>query len=197
MARLTREGRADPVRKQILVEGLQDLAIEDPENRLAVWLASYSTDAILRGLATFKAKKELGTIPNGADPGRYLGGIIRNLHVKREQELIGDHLLELRLRQRELSLAPLAIKEEELRATRDAAELPQCFVDNALESSPLIDFRFWMNNAKTAMADLCTPLAKAVYHHLVRRIACSFATARERREDLLDALAAAFTLAPG
>lgn len=197
IARLTREGRSDPVRRQIIEESLRDLNIDDPQNRLAVSLASYSTDAILQGIATFKAKKELGTIPKDADPGRYLAGIIRNLHNKREQELVGDHLLELRLRHKELSLAPLVDKEILLREIHETSELPLCFVDKALGADAYLDFRFWMNNAKKAMSSLVAPQADALFHHLTRRISCSFATAHDRRLDIINALTEGVALAPG
>lgn len=66
--RRTREARRDPVRIQLLAQGLAELGIPDENRRLAIALAYYSRDAIIRGLATFAAKKEKGTLPEGADP---------------------------------------------------------------------------------------------------------------------------------
>jgi len=68
-ARLTREARLDPVRRELLQVGLAELGIPDEEHRLEVALAGYSRDAIARGLATFRAKQELGTLPPDAEPG--------------------------------------------------------------------------------------------------------------------------------
>lgn len=105
-ARLTREARSDPVRLQMLDEGLVQLGIPDPARRLAVALAYYSRDAIARGLATFRTELSLGTIPSDADPGRYLGGIIQRLHTRLELDLCSDHLLKQRIRLRDIALDP-------------------------------------------------------------------------------------------
>ncbi len=105
-ARLTRVARRDPVRLQMLDEGLVQLGIPDPARRLAVALAYYSRDAIARGLATFRTKLSLGTIPSDADPGRYLGGITRRLHTRLELDLCSDHLLKQRIRLRDIALDP-------------------------------------------------------------------------------------------
>ncbi len=195
--RRTREERADPVKLQILTESLNALGIEDPDNRLAISLAGYSIDAIIKGVAIFKTKKEAGTLPKDADEGRYLGGIIRNLSTQQELELFGDYILELRLRQRELSLEPLKIKEAILRNTTEPSELPQRFVERALDVIPLLDFRFWMKNAKKAMSAIAPPMALQAYRHLKRCISCSFSTQKQRREDLLEALSDGFAFATG
>ncbi|MDI1289398.1 MAG: hypothetical protein PSX37_05530, partial [bacterium] len=76
-ARQTREARLDPVRLELLTRGLAELGIPDPERRLTLALAGYAREAIIQGLAIFRAKQTLGTLPADADAGRYLGGIIR------------------------------------------------------------------------------------------------------------------------
>jgi len=79
----TRERRADPVRRQILAERLKTLGIDNHDQHLEIALATYSTEAILHGLAVFESKAELGTLPADVDPGRYLGGIIRHSRSRR------------------------------------------------------------------------------------------------------------------
>ncbi len=197
LARRTRQQRADPVRLQILRENLLELGIDDPENRLATWLAGYAKDAILEGLAVFRAKREMATIPRDADPGRYLGGIIRNTNERSEHLLFADHLLRLRLRDRELSLAPLQTEADRLRASGPPASLVERFVDKAIEAVPVVDFRFWMLNASDAMCDRPPAIARAIYAHLVRRTAASFGMPRDRRRDLIAALSASVPLADG
>jgi len=67
-ARLTRQARLDPVRLELLRQGLESLNIPDPKSLLSVALAGYGREAIVRGLATFSAKKLAGTLPTDADP---------------------------------------------------------------------------------------------------------------------------------
>ena len=194
-ARSTREARRDPVRLQLMDEGLEDLGIPDPDRRLAVALAGYAADAIVRGLATFQAKKALGTVPVGADPGRYLGGIIRQLHIEMELTRIADHLLGQRIRLRDITLEPLQRLADRYRAEVHPSLLPETFVDRALEAAPSIDFRFWARAAAAALSSLCPEVARARYHHLCRRIAASYRTDRGRRGILIDGLALAVTQA--
>lgn len=190
-ARLTREARLDPVRRQLLKQGLAELGIPDPNQRLEIALACYGRDAIVRGLATFRAKQALGTLPPGADPGRYLGGIIRNLHTRLELEQVSIHLMEQRIRLHDFTLAPLKRTAQQLRANLPVSALPQAFVDLALEVPCAVDFRFWAKAAADGISALPAGQRAALYQQLCRRIAASFKTDRECRADLIDALAQA------
>lgn len=195
LARRTREARRDPVRIQILSQGLAELESPDPEQRLAVALAGYAKEAIVRGLSVFQAKQELGTLPPGADPGRYLGGIIRNLDTRLEIERTAVHLLDQRIRLRDISLEPLKRVAEKLRARVPLSALPEAFVDLALEATCTIDFRFWALAAADALAALPPAASAALYQPLHRRIAASFRTDRDRRSDLIDRIAEAVSRA--
>lgn len=188
-ARLTKEGRRDPVRIQLLRCGLAELEIPDPHQRLSVALAGYAREAIVRGLSTFRAKLELGTLPPDADPGRYLGGIIRNLHTRLELERTSMYLLEQRIRLRDLSLAPLERAAQRLRAETPFGSLPQACVDRALDATYLIDFHFWLQLATETLTALPVGQKRELYRSLSRRIAASFKTDRERRQDMIDRLA--------
>jgi hypothetical protein len=191
--RLTRAARLDPSRIALLAEGLARLGIPDPDGRIARQLAGYSRDAIVRGLATYAAKREAGTLPDGPDPHRYLGGIIRNLHDRQELELTGKHLLDLRQRLRDLTLAPLESEAERIRESRPAGQLPREFVDKALGAESTLAFRFWKTAAAASLAMLPPAIGRGLYLDLNRRVAASFSTQREHRADLIDALAAAVT----
>lgn len=190
--RLTREARLDPARIALLTEGLAKLDIPDPDGRIARQLAIFSRNAIVRGLATYQAKRDECTLPPDADH-RFLGGIIRNIHERQELELTGRHLLEQRLRLRDLALGPLEVQAERIRESLPAIQLPQEFVDQALCAEPSIDFRFWMTAAAKAIARLPMETGTALYPGLNRRIAASFSTGYQRRADLADAIAAAIT----
>lgn len=188
-ARLTREARRDPVRIQLLMQGLAELGIPDPDQRLTISLAYYAREAIARGLATFRTKQELGTLPPGTDPGAYLGGIIRNLHTRLELERFSVHAMEQRIRLQDFTLAPLERAARQLRSEVSLPALPQAFVDRALAATYAVDFRFWTQAAADALTALPAGQGAALYQPLCRRIAASFKTDRERREDLIDRLA--------
>lgn len=188
-ARATREARRDPVRLQLLDEGLAQLGIADPTRRLAVSLAYYGREAIARGLATFRAKLDLGTIPPDADHGRYLGGIIRRLHTRLELDRCSDHLLQQRIRLHDISLEPLERSAAQLRENLSDSELPASLVDQALRARYRVDFRYWAETAAAALGALPQDQRISQYRSLSRRIAACFKVERERREDLIDRLA--------
>jgi hypothetical protein len=188
-ARQTRSARRDPVRLELLVKGLAELNIRDPEGSLARCLAYFAREAIVRGLAIFQAKQELGSLPPDADPGRYLGGIIKNHHDKLELEFISAYLLKQRIRLHDITLRPLTRAADDLRAEMAPSALPQAFVDRALAATWAVDFRFWTENAGQAIAALPSATRDWLYPSLGRRIAASKRTDRERRETLIDRLA--------
>lgn len=189
LARQTLAQKADPIRRALLEKALAELGIPDPKGHLAGSLARYGTDALLRAIAVFHAKLERGTLPPGVDPGRYFAGIVRNLDTQLEQERVAEHLLDIRLRHRDLSLAALHREQHELRATTPVHQQAQAAVDRALAAGPSIDFRFWTRAAATALAAMADVVAH--YRTLARKVAASFHTDRQRRAGLIDALAQA------
>jgi len=194
-ARLTREARRDPVRLELLRIGLEELGISDPERQIAVRLAGYSREAIARGLATFRAKQDMETIPTDAEPARYLGGIIRQLNTRMELEQTSAYLLEQRIRLNDLTMAPLRSEAEQLRSSVAACDLPQSFLDRALGVTYAVDFQFWAKASAGALSALPETQRQAYYKSLCRRAAASFKTERGRREDLIDRLAEAVATA--
>jgi len=189
----TRRRRADPVRRTLLREALQRLGLDDPDDRLATDLARYATDAILFGIALLDAKKANGKLAELDQPGRYLAAVIRNKDTEAELEHTAARLLELRLRHRDLCLAPLQRRVEHLRATLPALQRPRALLDRALGAKRLIDFRFYAAAVTRALDDLDPRDARALYPHLVRRVAVSHRVERPRRERLIAALADAIT----
>lgn len=191
LARTTRAARNDPVRRQLLEQGLLELDIAYPDHRLAASLACYATDAILQALATFGAKRRLGTLPPDAPPDRYVAGIVRRINERLELEHTADALLHLRLRQRDLTLEPLQQDLRRLRATLDRPALIQILIDRALTAAPRIEFRFWLKEIATEIAKAGDRITAALYTPLARRVAASFSTDRDRRAELVHVLAAA------
>lgn len=195
-ARLTREARLDPVRLQLLKTGLAELGIPDPDDRLAKSLAYFSRDAIADGLARFETRQGSGTLPpDPANHGAYLGGIIRKLHTRYDLERLSVHIMKQRLRLRDFTLAPLTRAQKQLRAALPVLELPQAFIDHALEAPYAVDLRFWTQAATEALHAIPAAYRRGIHQALVRRIAASFKVERERREDLITSLAEAMAIA--
>jgi hypothetical protein len=193
LARQSREQHADPVRLQLLREQLAALEIDDPQGQASLSLSGYSMGAILHGIAIFRSKKEMGTLPRDCDPHRYLGGIIRNTEARETLERTALQLFKLRLRTGELQLTPLQQRAEAIRSSRDADAVVCDFVDAALAADSMLAFRFWNEQAKDAMAALPASQAQPLFHHLARMIAVSFNTGRFWRERLIVALAESAT----
>jgi len=194
--RRTREAKADPVRRQLLLENLNALGIQNAET-LATQLSTYSREAIVRGLAKFRTKKEQGTLPPNVIEGRYLGGIIRNFHARLEDERFAEILLDLRLRQKDISLAILTSQTEDLRRQSSPEELPERFVERALNVDSLLDYRFWKQRATESLVSLPVQMARSTYLQIVRQITRSFKTPRDRREELVASLSVSETVATG
>jgi len=191
IARQTRERRADPLRRKVLGEQLVLLQIEDPAGEASLSLCGYSMTAILRGLAIYRAKKELGTLPVDHDPYRYLGGIIRNVDATEHLARTAHHLLELRQRAGDLQLAALRDKADAIRSAGAGSATVCAFVDAALDATSELAFRFWCSQARESLCQLPQDQATALYCHLTRVISVASRTLRKRREHLIAVLAAA------
>jgi len=199
--RLTREARLDPQRLETLKKGLLELAIPDPDDRLAKALARFCRDSISRGLATFESKRDNGTVPQEVHrQGAYLGGIIANLHTQLELERFAVHLMKQRLRARDLTLEPLARMADELRANACNQEqrpgLVKAFLQRALEAPYKIDFLFWAKATTDAFLSLPESLRAALCDTLLRRVTEALKTDRDRRADLIDRLVSCVVLSP-
>ena len=191
----TRARRADPARRALLQAALARLGIDDPKQRLEVALAGYCQEAIMRGLAIFEHKQRQQTLPKYVDPGPYLGGIIRNLDQHIELERTAERLLELRLQHIDLLLEPLSRRRDELEATLEPTQQLATFVEDALTATAAIDHRFYRRAASQVLARLPIKQALQSYHYLKTVIAASYATPKQRREDLIASLAHAASLA--
>lgn len=191
-ARQTREARLDPVRRRLLKEGLAEVGIDDPEDHLAKRLACFGREAIADGLAVYAAKRDKGTLPSETHQhGAYLGGIIKNLHTRYELDRFATHVLKQRIRMQDFTLQPLFLAADHLRSTLPFSQLPQAFVDRALEATNTVDYRFWTQAATQALAALAPTCRHTFYQALTRRISACFKADRERRADLISSLAGA------
>ena len=188
--RRTREERADSIKLEFLKQALLDLNIADPNHRLAVDLAYYPRDSIVDGIGIFQAKSQLKTIPAGADPGRYLRGIIRNAYEQGELSLAAEFHLKNRLYLRDLSLRGLTTQDEEIRQRCSTPQqLLQAFVDSALAAPSTIDYHFWALRSAETISELAVQKRTSLYQSAARRIAASFRADRSRKQLLLGRLA--------
>jgi hypothetical protein len=194
--RLTREARLDPVRIGLLKKGLAELGIPDPDDRLAKGLACFSRDAIMRGLAIFGARRDQGTLPQESHlDGAYLGGIICNKHTQLELERVEVHLMKQRLRARDLSLDPLTIAADKLRAKHSKddptkGDLVKDFLEHALAAPYRIDFLFWAKATTDAFGVLPQTQREALYKTMIGRVTVASKVDPGRRADLIDRFAA-------
>ncbi len=191
LARDSRERRADPVRRQLLREQLAALQIDDPQGQVSLSLCRYCMGAILRGLAVFRTKQQMGTLPLDCDPARYLGGIIANIDGQEALDRTAMHLLKARLRAGDLHLAPVKVRADAIRQSQQSDAVAHGFVDAALDAKSLLDFRFWTEQAQDALASMPASKAQTLYPHLTRVVAACFGIPRRWREQLIAALAAA------
>ena len=191
--RRTREQRADQEKLAFLKETLLAFGIPDPSNHQAVNLAYYSREAILTGVSTFQAMLQAGTVPDGADPARYLGGIIRNLHEELELSLTTEFQLQNRVRFRDICLRSLLRRNEEiLHQLHPPDRLLSILVDQALSAPCAIDFHFW--SARCAEVLAAEPGRTDLYRCATRRITTAYRADRLRKRALHNRLSAALVV---
>jgi hypothetical protein len=143
-ARLTALTRQDPIVRALLDDAFRRLDLLDPEHHLRVAIARYPIDIVVEGIATFEAKRHVGTLPPGVD-ARYLLGIVQNLGNEREGIAIAQELLRARLDARDRMLAPLVeARDGARRHTPDLRDRVLRFADLALATDRLVDRLFWL-----------------------------------------------------
>jgi hypothetical protein len=129
-----------------------------------------------------------GKLDHVTDRGRYLAGIARNLDEKLELEATAARLLAVRLRHRDLTLAPLEQQAARLRNELAPEQLPEALVHCALDAHARIDAVFFTSAAARALTALPAPRRRPLLDTLVGRIARAFGVDRQRRHDLVAAL---------
>lgn len=190
--RQTQSRRADAARVTLLREELLSLGITlNHDHPLPIQLARYSLNAICEGLATFKAKRDKGSLPEDADHGRYLGGIIRNIDKRNEHEKIATYLLDLRVRHHQLTLAPFIRQAETLCANISKEHQPLRLVEPLKAASSHMEMRFWGQKIAEALSMLASNEAHRLYPVLVGKVARCFSMPHEMRSVIISWLASA------
>ncbi len=183
LARQTLEARQDPAKHRLLDEAFGQLGLDDPERHIRIGIARYPLDAIVDGIATFKGKRNAGTLPDGVD-GRYLLGIVKNLADQDEGLAIADALWHQRLAQRDSMLAGLQQALEVARATAsEPRDLVFSLLDLALDSRRRIDRLFWLDAVAETIRDDSPEHHAVLYRRAAQRIHTTFRlTHRDRLE---------------
>ena len=181
-ARRTLAARRRPEVLALLDAEFHHLALLDPERHLRVAIAGYPVDAIVAGLALFRAKRDARTLPDGAD-ARYLLGIVKNVAAKTEGELFAEHLWDLRSQLRDLRIAALQAERDELRKGSDVAQILASCVDRALETAGALTRSFWLETVVDVIRDQPLTERKALYLRAARRIEATYAISPKERHD--------------
>ena len=143
-ARLTRQARLDPVRREILDQFFDRLDLLDPDGNIRDAIAGFPLDSILAGLAIFEAKLERGTLPDGVD-ARYLLGIVRRIADEDEGILFADKLWQARQAAGDLVLLRLdEQREEHEEDALDPMDLVRRFIDLVMATDRTLDRAFWL-----------------------------------------------------
>lgn len=171
-ARETRAARLDPAVRDLLDRAFTELDLEDPERHVRDAIAIYPLDAITDGVATFRGKRDAGTLPSGAD-ARYLLGIVRNVAHVHEADAITDALLKQRLAARDRLLQPLHdLRAQLAREHEDPSSHLRALVVHAMRAERSLTRRFWLRVAADLIReqpgdcrpDLARDAARRIHH---------------------------------
>lgn len=188
LARRTLEARRRPDILALLDQAFAGLELLDPQRHIRLAIAGYPRDAIVSGIAIYRAKKCANTLPEGVD-ARYLLGIVKNVSAKTEGEFLAEELFDQRTAMRDRILAPLIAERDALRAAGNLDLTIATCVDHALAIPTSLERSFWL----TALADVIAAEPEEARRKLFlsagRRIEATFAVAPSERHDALRYLA--------
>lgn len=180
LARQTRAVRLDPLVRAILDDAFERLGLVDPERHLRDAIACYPLDAIVDAIARYSAMRERGALKPSMD-GRYLLGIVRNLHHQHEADPTSIALMRERLAARDRLLLALVHERDALLAARDACTAVDDLLERLLAADRCIDRHFWIDAIVEALAELDEHDRRALMLRAARRIHAAFRlTPRER-----------------
>jgi hypothetical protein len=183
-ARRTRAERLDPAVCAYLDDAFARLELLDPKRHVRDVIAGYPRDAIVDGIATYAAKRQRGTLPEGAD-ARYLLGIVRNIHHTHESDAILDALLRERLDARDRFLAPLVQRKQDvLAANPDIVAALDAITDALTAADRELDRHFWIHNAEALIEPLQGEQRTTLTRRVARRIHRAFGIPPRERERL-------------
>jgi hypothetical protein len=183
LARETRAARLDPEVRALLDDAFVRLCLLDPERRVRDAIAGYPLDAIVDAIATFEAKQQRRSLPEGAD-ARYLLGIVRNVHHVHEADAITQSLLRQRVSTRDHFLASLLTQRDTILAKPELDGRLDALTRQLVEADRELDRHFWLDSLL-----LVAPADQNARHDFARRCArrihASFALGSHERHRLV------------
>lgn len=185
----TLRAREDPIVRAVLDREFERLGLVDPDGNTKRAIARYPLDAILPGIAIFDGKRDAHTLPDDAG-ARYLLGIVRNVAQRREDRVMTDALVRLRIEARDAALASLeSMRRNVLRDIAGATDRIDAFLRSALDAEPLLDHRFWLRAVADIIAAEPASNQISIFEHAARRIRSAYRVQHERRQDAIIFLA--------
>lgn len=182
LARGTRASRLDPNVRELLDDAFVRLSLLDPERRVRDVIAGYPLDAIVDALATFEAKQQRRSLPEGVD-ARYLLGIVRNIHHVHEADAITQSLLRQRVDARDRFLASLLTQRDIILSKPALDDRLDALTRQLVEADRELDRHFWLDALL-----LVAPAEQDTRHnfarHCARRIHASSALSSHERHRL-------------
>jgi len=170
LARITRKARLDPITRECLDKAFERLGLLDPDGRIREAIAGYPLDSVLAGVAIFEARRERGTLPDGAG-GLYLQGIVRNIADEDEGIAFAEKLWQARRDAGDLVLSRLDDKREHHQLqVAEPMDLVRRFVDLAMATERALDRAFWLRASADTIQDQPTQEHRAMFIIAARRI---------------------------
>ena len=191
LARATREARQRPQVRALLDLQFEKLGLLDPKRHTRLAIGAYPLDAIIDGIAIFTAKRQAGTLPQEADHGHYLLGIVRNVAAKRELDCIAETLLAHRIEARDQAILILETQLQALEQSHRRIEdvINKC-VCAALDAERKLDRIFWLTAVTQNLRQQENPAVRNhMYNAAARRINNTFRIPPPERQDALRFLA--------
>lgn len=174
-ARQTLQARADPIVRTRLDAAFDRLQLKDPTGNTRSAIARYPLDVVLAAIATFEGKCVAKSVPQGADGGRYLLGIAKNIALQDEGIQISEALLRERLAARDLALADLhRQRDETLRTIADPVARIKAVLDRTTDADRRIDRLFWLHTAADILMSQPQHQHRDLYRRAARRVHAAF-----------------------
>lgn len=186
-ARQTRQARLDPLVNTLIRAAFGRLELQDPADHFLLALARYPKDVVIDALATYEAKKNVGSLPDGVD-ARYLLGIAKNIADQRELWALSMELWRLRVQaQDELCRC----MENEHRRLEHLFPNPIDFAQHATQKAVDSDVhfvtQFWIERAVNKLEN--TENSEEIYRTLARDLCRDFTHTKTARGKVLRLLA--------
>jgi hypothetical protein len=189
LARQTRQARLNPVTRAMLDRVFPRLGLLDPDGNIKDAIAGYPLDAVLAGLATFEAKRDRGTLPDGVD-ARYLLGIVRRIADADEGITIAEKLWQARRDAGDFVLAGLdQIREQHEEDDVDALDLIRRFTDLAMGTDRTMDRDFWLHAIADVIVEQPDEEHRPMFLLAARRIHAVHSVPKKQRNAVVRRLA--------